>query len=419
MAARSTRPFIQRRERDFWMYWAGQVISNLGGSFTGFALPLLIFKLTGSAVNLALAIAADLLPYLFFGLLVGAWVDRVDRKHLMIVTDLLRAMVIALLPLLAVLGLLSVWWIYATTFVSATLSMCFDAASFAALPNLVDRGDLVTANGRLAASYSFVNVIGPLLAAVLLVVIPLPALLWGDALSFLISAGSLALIARSFNAAPAEERQPTSIRQDITEGLRYVLVHPVLRWLTFMLVLINFVWPTIPTQLVFFAKHVLAASDAQLGLLYASGSMGVVVASLVAGRLSKRWSFSFVALGALMVQGLLTVFLAFTPWYWAALPLWALNGSMGILFNINAYSLGQAIVPDHLLGRVLGFVRVLTWSTTPLGAFIGGVAIERTKNVSLVYGCVGMLVFLIALAFAFTPLGHVERTLSSEEIPLI
>src|ERR671939_1786747 len=86
---------------DFWTFWTGQTISNLGSSFTQFALPLLIFKLTGSAINLGLATAATFLPYLLFGLLIGAWVDRVDRKRLMIVTDLARAAVIASVPLLA------------------------------------------------------------------------------------------------------------------------------------------------------------------------------------------------------------------------------------------------------------------------------------------------------------------------------
>src|SRR5215210_5887433 len=106
-------PATQRPGIDFWKFWAGQTISNLGSSFTDFALPLLIFKLTGSALNLAIASATTFLPYLLFGLVIGAWVDRVDRKRLMIVTDLLRALLLASIPLLAALDLLSVWWIYA------------------------------------------------------------------------------------------------------------------------------------------------------------------------------------------------------------------------------------------------------------------------------------------------------------------
>src|SRR5438874_462576 len=105
-----------RLSGEFWKFWTGQTISNLGTSFTMFALPLLVFKLTGSALNLAITTAAEYLPYLLFGLIIGAWVDRVDRKRLMIATDMTRAVVIASIPLLASLNLLSVWWIYVVGF---------------------------------------------------------------------------------------------------------------------------------------------------------------------------------------------------------------------------------------------------------------------------------------------------------------
>src|ERR671924_1832929 len=93
---------------DFWRFWAGQTISQLGSSFTLFATPLLIFKLTHSSVNLGIATAANFVPYLLFGLVIGAWVDRVDRKRLMIAVDLARGAVIGLIPLLSVMGLLRV-----------------------------------------------------------------------------------------------------------------------------------------------------------------------------------------------------------------------------------------------------------------------------------------------------------------------
>ena len=110
-----------------------------------FALPLLIFKLTGSALNLAIASATTFLPYLLFGLLIGAWVDRVDRKRLMIVTDLLRALVLASIPLLAALDMLSVWWIYTAGFLTSTLTIGFNSAEFAAIPSLVAHDDTARA----------------------------------------------------------------------------------------------------------------------------------------------------------------------------------------------------------------------------------------------------------------------------------
>ncbi len=386
---------------------------NLGSSITVFALPLLVYTLTGSALDLGIATAATFLPYLLFGLILGAWTDRVDRKLMMIGTDIARALVVASIPLLAAFGLLTIWWIYVAAFVHATLRICFDAGEFAAIPSLVNRDDLVTANGRIQASYSAASIVGPLLAGVLVIHVSLPLLMLIDGFSFLLSAFSLALIRISFNSG--EKRAPTSIRTDVVEGLRYVLSHPVLRNISMMMALVNFVGSTTYAQLILFAKVRLQASDVQASLLYSAGSLGVVILSLAAGQLRRRWSFSTVALGALMLEGALTAVFAFMHWYWVAIALWTLIGGLGILFNINTGSLRQAIVPNHMLGRVISIASVLAWSAIPLGSLLGGFAIAWTQNVALVYAVIGVLTFLIPFAFSFTALGHAERYIPAEK----
>ncbi len=392
---------------DFWKYWAGQTISNLGSSITLFALPLLVYKLTGSALNLGITTAAEFLPYLLFGLILGAWTDRVNRKRMMIGTDIARALIIASIPLLYAFGLLTVWWIYIVGFIHATLTICFEAGQFAAIPSLVNQDDLVTANGRIQASYSGASVAGPLIAGVLVTMLPLAALMLIDAFSFLVSSFSLALIRIGFNKG--EKRAPTSIRSDVAEGLRYVFRNPVLRNISIMMALVNFVGSTTYAQLIFFAKTRLQATDFQASLLYSAGSLGVVILALAAGPLRKHWSFSTVALGALMLEGILTVIFSLMRMYWAAIVLWTLIGGLGILFNINTSSLRQTIVPNHLLGRVVSIASVLAWSAIPLGSLLGGFAISWTQNVALVYGVIGVLVFLIAFSFSFTALGHADK----------
>ncbi|HEV2457205.1 MAG TPA: MFS transporter [Ktedonobacterales bacterium] len=407
------------RKRDFWTFFTGQTFSNLGTSFTLFALPLLVYQLTKSPLNLAIATAADMLPYLLFGLLIGAWVDRVDRKRLMIVTDLTRAAVIASIPLMYSLGHLTVVWIYGVAFVHATLGIFFNSAEFAAIPSLVSQDDLVAANGRIQASYSAAQVMGPVLAGALLAGamvarMPVPALMLFDAASFLLSVFSLTLIRTSFNQAETTGERKHILR-DVVDGLRYVLRHPVLRNISAMMALVNFVGVTVNAQLVLFATKQLHASYAQVAWLYSAGSAGVVVMGLLAGFFRKRWSFSQVALGALMVNGLLTLAFALTPIYWVGLVLWGLTGGLGILFNINTGSLRQAIVPNHLLGRVISIASVLAWSAIPLGSLLGGYALQQTQNVVLVYAVIGVLTFLIPLLFSFTALGHAERYLPKPE----
>jgi MFS family permease len=402
---------------DFWKFWVGQAISNLGSSFTLFALPLLVYQLTGSALNLGLMTAVEFLPYVLFGLVLGAWADRVDRKHMMILTDVARAAIIASIPLLAGLDLLLVWWIYAVGFISSTLKICFDAGEFAAVPSLVGKDGLIKANGRIQASYSAAFFLGPFLAGALLVLMPVQTILLFDALSFLASALALALVTGSFNVEGADKKTLATLREDVVEGLRYVLSHPVLRNISIMMALINFLAATTHSQLVLFAKERLGASDSQVGLLYSAGALGVAVLSLAADPVRKRLSFSKAALGALMLYGLLIFGLAFVTFYWIAVPVWALALGFGIFFNINTSSLRQAIVPNRMLGRVQSIAAVLAWSAIPLGAFLGGLAIEETQNVALVYGMIGVLVFLVAFAFSFTALGRAERYLEQEKTP--
>ena len=396
---------------DFWKFWTGQTISQLGSSFTAFALPLLVYGLTGSAVSLAISTAAYFLPYLLFGLVIGAWVDRVDRKRMMIAVDLGRAAVIAIIPILGYADALTVGWIYGGAFVIATLTIAFDSGQFAAVPNLVDKDDLVTANGRLQASFAGATIAGPLLAGVLLSVVSVETIFLVDSVSFVLSGISLGLIRTSFN--PAEPRERKHILRDVQEGLRYVLHHPVLRNISLMMALINFVSATTFTQLVLFASVELDASDTQIAVLFAAGAVGVVCLGLAAGRLRRRLSFSVAALGAMMLEGALGVAFGLNNVYGIALLLWAAMSGLGLFFNINSVSLRQQIVPSHMLGRVVSIASVLAWSAIPLGALVGGWAIEATDDVGLVYAAIGVLTFLIALAFRFTALGHADDYLDA------
>ena len=396
---------------DFWKFFTGQTISNFGTSITAFALPLLVFKLTGSAINLALASAATFLPYLLFGLVIGAWTDRVDRKRLMIACDLGRALVIASIPAAYLTGHLSVLWIYVAAFVESTLSIAFNAGQFAAVPSLVESDDLVTANGRLQAAFEAAGITGPFLAGVALLLLPLPTLFTADAASFVVSAASLALVRRSFNAPGKAGSQ--HLLQDVRDGLRYVLGHPVLRMISAMMALFNFFNSSTYAQVVLFSKQRLAASDAQIGWLFAAASVATIILSLNAGRLRRRFSFSQVILGVLAMTGLLLIVFSQQRNYWLGLLVWSLWAGVGSIFDINTMSLRQAIVPNEMLGRVMTIAGVLAWSAIPLGAVVGGVAIQWTGHVEWVYLAIGVITFLIPVAFAFTPLGRAEKYVDS------
>jgi MFS family permease len=390
---------------DFIKFLFGQTISRLGSSFTSVIFPLLIFHLTGSALNLALSSAAYFLPYLLFGLVIGAWADRANRKRTMIIANIAQAAVVASIPVLALVGRLSVWWIYAVTFVASTLSIFFSTAEFSAIPSLVsDRNSLVIVNSRVQASYSAATVIGPVLAGLLSSFAALPYLVLLDSASFIVSAVMLIRIKTDFNLVSAQPRRHGLLKL-LTVGLHYVWDNPILRYLALMVALVNFVSSTVNAQLVLFGKQQLSATTLEIGLLYAAGGTGVVIISLTAGPLRKRWSFSQVALGSLALFGLFTVAISFTREYWVGLVLWGLMYGLTSLFNINTASLRQAITPNELLGRVVSVAQVLAWSVIPVGSLLGGLAIKWAGESAPVFFVIGIMVIGIALGFTFSPVG--------------
>lgn len=374
-------------------------------------MPLLVFQLTHSALNLAITTLTWSLPHLLFGLVVGAWVDRVDRKRLMIAVDVLLAATLVTIPALAYVRALNVYWVYAVDFAASTLSLVFQQAEFTAIPSLVGGADLVTANGRINASYQAVQVLGPAIAGAVVTVVPVTSLYLVDAGSYLVSAVALLAVGVSFNLVATKEREPSTIVADIKAGLRYVLRHPVLRNISLMMMLFNLVHATANAQAVLYAKVRLHATNFELGILFAAAGVGAVLFSLAAGRLRRSFSFSVVVLGCLMATGLTLAIFSAIPWFWVAVPFYLLSEGFGSLLNINTFSLRQAIVPNQMLGRVLSVAGVLAFSATPVGSLVGGLIIEKTGDVALVFGAIGVLLFLIPLAFTRTALGHADRYL--------
>src|SRR5207244_12080441 len=148
--------------------------------------------------------------------------DRVDRKKAMIGLDWINALVILSIPVVAEFGHLTVWWIYGVTFIQSTIFIAFSSGEFAAIPSLVSTDDLVTANGRIQATYSAAQVAGPLLAGALISFLPLTWVMAFDAGSFVISALSLSLIGGSFNVVSEDKpKEATTSLHDVGEGLPY------------------------------------------------------------------------------------------------------------------------------------------------------------------------------------------------------
>jgi MFS family permease len=397
---RLPRRLVPRRAplgRDFGRFWLGQTVSALGSSFTRFALPLLVFRLTGSAMSLATALAAGFLPYPLLGLLLGAWSDRLKRRRLMIRTDVARAAVIATVPALAAAGALSVWWIYGVAFAQTTLSILFDAGRSAALQRLVASDSLVAANGRLQAGSACVELAGPPLVGAAVLVLPLAGVLVADAASFLVSALSLATIGADFGGGA--ERAARRLRAEIGEGLRCALARPEIRNVALMLAAATFLYAPASAELVLFGKERLQASDSELGLLFGAGSLGSLLFALLAPVLTRRLGFAVRTFGVAALKGLLLIGFAAAASFWLGAAIWLLVLGFGTLFSISSEAQLQTLVPNELMGRVRSTVTVLSWSLIPIGTLLGGLLVEASGRPRLLYALAGGGITLVALCF--------------------
>lgn len=395
--------------RDFSIYWFGQAISVMGTAFTQYGLPLLVFRLTGSALNLAFSQISVYLPYVLFGLFIGAWTDRMDRKKMLIWVNALRGVAIAVVPALAILGALNVYWLYIVSFINSVLAVFAGAAQTAVIPNLVEKDQLVTANGRITLTESIAKVGGPILAGILISFAPVETIFLVDSISFFVIAVSLPFIKARFNPTHPEGKvAEKNVFREIKEGLDFLKQQRIVLSATMLATLANLLMITAATQQITLVKRQFQATDQQVSLMFAASGVGAIIFSFLINRLPKRWGFGRVAIFSQMIIGVLVLILGSAPVFIMAPLLSVFISGCNVIFNIQFTSLVQLCVPNRLLGRVSSTILVLAFVAIPVGSLVGGGAIEWSGNVGLVYQVSGVLMILMTASFLFTPLNRTQ-----------
>jgi predicted MFS family arabinose efflux permease len=408
VTSRWSRLSVDSAPADFARLWAADAISQVGTQFTAVALPLLAaLTLGASPIAVGVLAAASGLPHLLFGLLAGAWLDRLRRRPVMIAADVGRAALLLVIPIAAWRGMLSIEVLIAVAFMTESLTVFFDVGYLAYVPTLVRRSDLVAANSRLEATASGARVIGPALAGGVVRWLGAPLALLIDAISYLVSACFLWRIRKP--EAPPQTRHDTTVLGDIREGLRAVLHAPVLRALALSSAVVNFAGFLFLSIYVLYMTRNLGLGADAVGLVFAAGGVGALLGSLVAGPARNRWGVGPVLVGSQIlfgVTGMLVPLAVLFPKY--ALPLVVgaefLQWVMVLVYDINAVSLRQAVTPDRLLGRVNGTMRFLIWGSRPLGSLAGGYLGSRIGlPATLAVGAIGMLLAFLPLLASPVP----------------
>jgi MFS family permease len=384
------------RHRNFLLLWSGQSVSEIGSSVTQLALPLTaVVVLRASTFQVGLLTSASTLAFALIALPAGALVDRWAKRRLMIWCDVARMVIIGSVPLAAALGVLTLGQLYAVAVTAGVGTVFFDVAYQSYLPEVVDRAHLVEGNGKLGATQAFAQVTGPGLGGALTGLVGAARALAADSISYAVSVASLLAMNGDESAprrgargglggtvSPQEQggsggdRPPgTTLRKEITEGLSFVLRHPVLRKIVACTGTANlFGSMAIALEIVFLVR-VLRVRPADTGLLIAVASLGGVAGGLLAGRLGRRIGSARIIWYSMLVLGLpqLLIPLAAPGWRIAFFPVgMAFFSFAAVVYNVAQVSYRQAICPPRLLGRMNAAVRWVVWGTLPLGAVIGG-----------------------------------------------
>lgn len=360
------------RNGAFVALWGGQSVSVFGTQITAFALPWLVLELTHEAFAVGMLNAVSFLPALVFALPAGLIADRWNRRTIMLVCDAARGLVILTVPLAAFAGVLTLPHLFAVGALVRLLTVFFEVGYVAALPNLVEKPQLPEANGKVELTRSIAEFSGQPLGGILIAVFTTAGTLLLDSLTYFASVVSLLFVHKPFSA-PAAKREEGTFWRRMTEGLRYVFAHPLLRALALAPAVGNLAASAFGATIIFRGRDELGFSAFETGLLVGSAAIGQAFAAAFVGRAVKRVPAGRLILLAAAAQPPLYLAFALTGNLAAMIALHASLGLCVVFLNVPMVSLRQTIIPDHLRGRSLAAVRMFVLSMYPVGAITGGV----------------------------------------------
>jgi predicted MFS family arabinose efflux permease len=397
---------------------ASSTVSFFGTAITTVALPLVALTTLGaSTFEVGLISAAGVVSWLVLGLFVGVWTDRLPRRRLMIVCDIVRAFALASVPVAAAVGMLSLAQVVVVALVLGVGTVFFDVTSQAFLPSVVSRDELVAGNGAMQASSTAAQTAGPAAGGLLVQLAGAPLTLVVDVVSYLTSAALLGRV-------PAPDRRPPPARgrmwPQVREGMAYVFADPIMRPLALVAASLNLLLVAAETLTVPFLLRTVSVPPATIGLLLAIGGGGAGRGAAPANRQGARFGSGWLLLAAVLAGPLFGLLVPGARSSIVGIALFAL-GMFGREFCVATVSLvarsyRQITVPDHLLGRVTASIKFLSWGVLPIGALLAGTLGSLLGNRAAMW-TISLLLLLTPLPVLFSELRQGRDLLAVANAP--
>ena len=394
-----------RLGRSFRWLLASSILTNIGDGVAWAAGPLLIAALTRDPLIVSMAFLAQTLPQLLFGAVAGAVADRHDRRLIIALVNLGRAVVLAVLAGTIVSGTVSIAIVLVALFILGTAETFADVGSSSLLPRLVSREDLGVANARLQGALLLTNqlLIPPVGAFLFAAGMALPFA--ADAACFALGALLVSRIVIGGREEPPAER--SGLRADMMEGLRWLVANPPMRTLALTIFAFNVTFGAAWSVLVLYAQERLGMGAVGFGLLTTAMAVGGIIGTASYGSLERRFSLADIMRVGLLIETATHLVLALTMSAVVALGTMVVFGAHAFVWGTTSTVVRQRGVPDALLGRVTGVYTVGSSAGIVVGAPIGGwLALTFGITAPFWFGFIGSALLVVILWRQFDLIVH-------------
>jgi DHA3 family macrolide efflux protein-like MFS transporter len=391
-------PFSILRNRDFTYLWLGNLISQYGNGITSIAASILVYRETGSALSVGLMLIATSLPGFLFGLIAGVFVDRLDRKRIMLVCEVLRALLVFMIPVMLPYG---IWWLYVLVALSATVTQFFNPAHASVMPDVASDEELAAANSLMSIAETGALGLGFAAAGLITSRYPVEWAFYIDALTFLLSGAAILLVKVRPLELEEEETSVGAVARNLRAGLRFLGGSPILRSTFLVVIPMAALFGFHNSLLLPFADRALEATEFEYGLIEGLSMVGFVVGGLmmigVADRLREGQliAISFIGMGLAN-----TIYSQLT-----SVPMAIVVGMVMTFMNVPSYIGRRLVMQRHttreVRGRVVSAFYVVTDVMLMVG--MGAAALADYLDVRLLVLIEGLLLVGLGGGVLFMP----------------
>ncbi|MEW2165934.1 MFS transporter [Streptomyces sp. NPDC007084] len=379
----------------FWYFWAASGIGSLGSGVTAIALPLTaLVVLDASAFDVGLITAASYAGAVLLGLPAGVIVQRFPMRRLQVLMDLVRAVLIASVPVAAWLHILTIAQLVLVGLFISLANILFDVANTAFLPSIVGKEELTARNSLISGTLATTQLAGPSLGGLLVQLLGAATSMITDAVSYLLSAALLGRIRAESPRSPKSHQEPF-VRQ-IREGLRFVFQHPVIRPSVLASTAFNLASGIVLAVTPVFLVRTAGLPAGTVGLVLACDGVGALAGAMITTRLAGRLGTARAVVVATVAGAAATLLMPLARSNWAAVGFGL--GLAGFAAGITVLSIltrthRQTVTPPPLLPRVVASVRFFTWGAIPVGALLGGSTADALSARGALYTACALVAF--------------------------